>query len=326
MNSGKRVRIIDMHGPAEKALLQYCNVCPRQCGVNRYEGAEGYCGTDAGLNIASICIHQGEEPAISGFSGICNVFFGSCNLRCLFCQNHEISRKDYCYGSRYSELHDVLDTIENILSRGVRSVGFVSPSHVVPQVITIIKGLRERGLSPVTVYNTNGYDRKETLRLLEGYIDVYLPDFKYSYSESASLFSDAADYPQVALDALKEMYYQKGSSLVTDDDGVAVNGILVRHLVLPGHVAESCKILETIAGEISTGLSISLMSQYHPMPAVKGHPSLGRILHPEEYREVAECMERLGFRNGYLQDPGSNDNYLPDFSREHPFTPGLSQG
>jgi putative pyruvate formate lyase activating enzyme len=274
---------------------------------------------DAGLNIASVCIYKGEEPEISGKDGICNIFFEGCNLHCLFCQNHEISRGRSIIRRKETDLEELLDQIVKILTGGIPAVGFVSPSHVVPMVKAIIKGLNARGYKPITVYNTNGYDKFETIRSLTGLIDVYLPDYKYVTKKLASEYSDAYDYPEIALKAIKEMYYQKGSSLAIDDNGRAENGLLIRHLVLPGHAEESKKVLSTLAEELSPGIHISLMSQYHPTPGVKNHPLLHRSLYEEEYDEVVKEMEDLGFRNGWVQDVNSNQNYRPDFSKENPF-------
>jgi putative pyruvate formate lyase activating enzyme len=293
----------------EIRLLEHCTLCPRECGVNRFEGADGYCGTNAGLNIASICIHKGEEPPISGPDGICNIFFGSCNLRCVFCQNHEISRPGSALNINAMDLQTTLDIVEDILSRGIRTVGFVSPSHVVPQVKAIIRGLNARGLKPVTVYNTNSYDKPDTLREISDMIDVYLPDYKYITADLAASLSDAYNYPDVVQKALKEMYFQKGSTLVTDEKGIAESGILIRHLVLPGHAEESKKVLTSIAEDLSTGVHLSLMSQYHPNPHVNNHPCLSRSLYKEEYNLVAEAMEEIGFRNGWIQDMESFRNY-----------------
>jgi putative pyruvate formate lyase activating enzyme len=214
---------------------------------------------------------------------------------------------------------NALDIIENILSEGIKAVGFVSPSHVVPQVRVIIRGLNDRGLKPLTVYNTNAYDKPEVIDGLEDMIDVYLPDYKYVTPSLAKKFSDAADYPEVALKALKRMYFQKGSTLRVDEKGRAENGILIRHLVLPGYAEESKLVLRTIAEELSAGVHISLMSQYHPTDYVKGCPELDRSLYRSEYESVAEEMEKLGFRNGWLQDMESNLNYRPDFKKDHPF-------
>ena len=214
---------------------------------------------------------------------------------------------------------DAIELIIQILNRGIKAVGFVSPSHVVPQVKAIIKALNDREFYPVTVYNTNGYDKRETIQELEACIDVYLPDFKYFNNQTAKDFSDASDYTEIALRALKEMYYQKGSVLMKDEFGSAEKGILVRHLVLPGHTGESKKILRLIAEELSPGINISLMSQYHPTKFVDLHPFLGRRLNQDEYMEVVTEMENLGFRNGWIQDLDSFENYLPDFRKEHPF-------
>lgn len=307
-----------IYSSEERDLLSDCRLCHRECRVDRFRRASGYCRSGAGMNIASICIHKGEEPPVSGPDGICNIFFSGCNLRCIYCQNYEIS---HITGSCEKSIgyEETLDIITGFLSSGIKAVGFVSPSHVVPQVKAIIRGLKGRGYNPVTVYNTSSYDKIEVIKSLDGLIDVYLPDFKYASEEIASEFSDAPDYPEVALKAIREMYYQKGSVLSTDEKGIAVNGILLRHLVLPGHVDESCKVLETIAGEISTGINISLMSQYHPVPWVSHHNDLGRTLYCNEYTAVAGYMEKLGFRNGWIQDMDSNINYRPDFSRKHPF-------
>ncbi len=185
--------------------------------------------------------------------------------------------------------------------------------------MSIIRGLSRRGINPVKVYNTNGYDTVETIRSLTGLIDVYLPDFKYVTPEIAKAFSDASDYPAIAFRAIKEMYYQKGSTLSIDAHGRAENGLLIRHLVLPGHSEESKKVLRTIAEELSPGIHLSLMSQYHPTDAVADHPDLSRSLYKEEYEEVVKEMELLGFRNGWVQDMDSNINYRPDFRKENPF-------
>ena len=309
----------DIYDNNDRLILENCSLCPRECGINRFEGGSGYCGTDAGLNIATICIHKGEEPVISGSDGICNIFFAGCNLHCLYCQNHEISQCGSVAGNAGTDLEAVLDKIVSILSGGISAIGFVSPSHVVPQVKAIIKGLNSRGYKPITVYNTNSYDKLETIQSLSGLIDVYLPDYKYVTKEIASGYSDASDYPEIALKAIKEMYYQKGSTLVIDENNRAENGLLIRHLVLPGHAEESKKVLFSIAEELSPGVHLSLMSQYHPTAQVKQHQILNRPLYKAEYEAVVETMEALGFRNGWVQDMDSNLNYMPDFSKENPF-------
>jgi putative pyruvate formate lyase activating enzyme len=303
----------------DRLILENCTLCPRECRVNRFKAGTGYCRTDAGLNVATVCIHRGEEPVISGSNGICNIFFSGCNLRCLFCQNHEISRCSSVTRSEGMNLEEVLDQVVKVLSEGIPAVGFVSPSHVVPQVKAIIRGLNERGYKPVIVYNTNGYEKLETIRGLSGIIDVYLPDYKYVTEKIASEYSDASDYPGTALKAIKEMYFQKGSTLLIDENGRVQNGLLIRHLVLPGNAEESKNVLVSVAEELSPGVHLSLMSQYHPTEQVRQHPVLNRPLYKEEYEEVIEKMEALGFRNGWVQDMDSNVNYIPDFSKENPF-------
>lgn len=217
------------------------------------------------------------------------------------------------------KLGEVLDKVASLLEQGIKSVGFVSPSHVVPQVKAIITGLHSRGLHPVTVYNTSAYDKQETIRDIADLIDIYLPDMKYVSSAIARELSDAPDYPEVAFKALKEMYYQKGSVLQTDENGWGESGLLIRHLVLPGYGEESKKVLRTLAEELSTGVHLSLMSQYHPTSLVRDHPVLNHPLYKTEYEAVVECMEELGFRNGWVQDMDSYQNYRPDFRKEHPF-------
>ena len=213
--------------------LEDCALCPRNCHANRLAGKTGYCKSDASFNIASICIHRGEEPAISGTDGICNIFFDHCNLQCIYCQNHQISNNSSNRTIHHADLDKVISRITAILDLGINRVGFVSPSHFIPQMKVIINIIQSLGYKPVWVYNTNGYDKPETLRTLEGIIDVYLPDFKYRDSGLARKYSGAGDYPEIAAKALREMYRQKGAALIVDDNHAAESGIIVRHLVLP---------------------------------------------------------------------------------------------
>lgn len=309
----------DIYTDEERKMLSECTLCPRECGADRFMGGTGYCRSDAGMNIASICVHRGEEPPVSGPDGICNIFFSGCNLRCVYCQNHEISRSCMELRDSSPDYNTAIERIIKILDSGIRAVGFVSPSHVVPQVKAIIRGLNEKGYRPVTVYNTNGYDKPGVIDSLEGLIDVFLPDYKYSSPALSKKYSDAEDYPEVGFSALRRMYYHKGSTLQLDDLGRAENGMLVRHLVLPDCSDDSRALLKRIAEGISPGIHLSLMSQYHPTPSAKDYPELNRTLYNAEYESVVATMEELGFRNGWIQDMDSYRNYRPDFSREHPF-------
>jgi putative pyruvate formate lyase activating enzyme len=299
--------------------LRACRICPRNCNADRYSSKLGYCKADASFSISSIFVHKGEEPVISGEKGICNVFFTNCNLQCLYCQNHQISCNELDYSGQKMELKEVIRQIMEILNTGINHVGFVSPSHFIPQVKVIIDTLRSLGNDPVFVYNTNAYDRVESIRGLDKYIDVYLPDFKYAETELGKMYSDVNDYPETALLSVKEMVRQKGVDLPIDKYGYALKGVVIRHMVLPGHAENSINVLRTIAGELSNDLHISLMSQYYPTFRVKGHESLGRTLKSREYDRVTRELEDLGFENGWVQDLSSHKSYRPDFENESPF-------
>ena len=299
--------------------LNNCSFCPRNCHANRFSSKLGYCRSGASFNISSICIHRGEEPVISGKDGICNIFFTNCNLQCIYCQNWQISTNRAGRNSTEMSLENVIRDITSILDMGINMIGFVSPSHFIPQVKIIIHVLNSLGYNPVKVYNTNGYDKPEIIKSLDGIIDVFLPDFKYMDTSLSEEYSDADDYPQVASLAIREMYRQKGSVLHLGENETTESGIIIRHLVLPGHVENSLKVLRFIAHELSPKLHISLMSQYNPTQEVSCHPYLKRPLKQEEYNVVIDEMNNLGFSNGWIQELESRENYQPDFHRKHPF-------
>jgi putative pyruvate formate lyase activating enzyme len=299
--------------------LQNCTLCPQACGAGRVGGEYGYCGAGAGFEIASIIVHNGEEPVISGIDGICNVFFSGCNLQCLYCQNHQISRNTGRLSAPIRSLSETICRITGILERGIKSVGFVSPSHVVPQVKIIIQELHRLGHFPRIVYNTNAYERVDILRTLEGLVDVYLPDCKYSDSILAARWSSAPDYPKVAQKAIKEMYRQKGNRLLLDDQGILQSGMIVRHLVLPGAVANSIGVFRFLADQLSNRVAVSLMSQYRPISDVMDQPPLNRKVSQEEYKQVVRVVEELCFESGWLQEYESADCYNPDFTQTSPF-------
>jgi putative pyruvate formate lyase activating enzyme len=299
--------------------LESCRLCPRNCGKNRLAGDLGTCKAGAGFEIASISVHTGEEPVISGKKGICNVFFSHCNMQCIFCQNYQISGKDCSIKTPERTLYEVVKNIKKILDTGIENLGFVSPSHMVPQMKTIIRALQEDGYFPYIVYNTNAYDKVETLKSLEEWVDVYLPDFKYSDPALSLKYSDSSNYPEIAGLAIKEMYRQKGNTIRLNENGIAESGLIIRHLVLPGAVENSLGVLRYIAEEISTRIYISLMSQYYPTPNVSGISPLNRKLIQSEYQQVVEELEKLGFTKGWVQDHESAGFYFPDFESEWPF-------
>ena len=217
------------------------------------------------------------------------------------------------------QLQEVVDAIIKNLDIGCHAVGFVSPSHYIPHVKAIIESIRLQGFNPVFVYNTNGYDKVEEIQALESYIDIFLPDYKYSDNNLARKFSKVADYQQAALQAIMEMYRQKGSTLIMNENGYAESGLIIRHLVLPGNIENSLNALRDITG-ISTSIAVSLMAQYWPTSAVMNHPTLNRTLSLDEYDIVKAELESLGFYKGWIQDLESGDHYLPDFEMDNPFS------
>ena len=299
--------------------LENCSACPNNCMVNRNIRPSGKCNTDSGFNIAAIDMHSGEEPLISGKNGICNIFFSGCNLHCIYCQNYQISRASSVKSSNFINIKTILAQIESFMEAGATAVGFVSPSHVLPQVLAIIDAMNKRGLNIIKVYNTNAYELPENIRRLEGLIDIYLPDYKYSDPYLAFKYSGIRDYPEFASKAIREMYRQKGSKLFVSEDGQAESGLIIRHLVLPGQVENSLNVLQYIAEEISTKVHISLMAQYFPSLKVKDHPELGRTLFKKEYNTIVEEMYNLGFEKGWTQDFESAQYYNPDFDKREPF-------
>jgi putative pyruvate formate lyase activating enzyme len=301
-----------------KALAD-CTCCPRECHADRIGGQLGYCNSGDGFYISSICAHRGEEPVISGPHGICNIFFARCNMSCVYCQNWQISRSRGSVLAEHLSLEEISDRTLAVLDSGSPLVGFVSPSHYVPQVKVIMRALEARGRRPVYVYNTSAYDKVETIKSFDGQVDVWLPDLKYLDESLGRQFSDTPNYPTVATASIREMFYQKGSSIRLNALGYIESGLIIRHLVLPGRIENSKSILRWIAEHLSINVHISLMSQYHPTDKVRRHPLLGRTLAFEEYEEVLEEFHNLGFHNGWVQEMESHANYRPDFANSHPF-------
>lgn len=290
-----------------------CHKCPRQC-----KALPGFCRSDSARpEVAAVYAHTGEEPPISGRRGISNIFFAHCNLQCIFCQNRRISRATV--DPELVTLHSVDQIVEataQSLQQTENIVGLVSATQYSDLVAPIVEGLHNRGLYPTVVYNTNGYERVEVLQQIAPYVDIYLPDFKYSDADLARRYSNAADYPEVAALAIKEMYNQKGSSLPTDDDGIAFRGLIVRHLVLPGQVDNSIRCLEWLADNLSTNIYISLMAQYLPPDGIALPDQLGRRLTDDEYHRVTDAFYDLGFHRGWVQELEAADNYNPHFGKE----------
>lgn len=302
-----------------------CTHCSRHCPVDR-RCRRGFCQAPLEPEVSSICRHTGEEPPLVGRKGICNIFFAHCNLQCVYCQNHDISHPPVdAVFIRYRTLTDIVDRIAEVLPSTENIIGFVSPSHYAMHIPAIVEKLHHRGLYPTVVYNTGGYDDVAVLRQLEPYIDIYLPDFKYSDPALAAQLSHAADYPQRAAEALSEMFRQKGSALRTDESGLAFGGLIVRHLVLPGAVDNSLHCLDWLADNLSTRIHISLMAQYFPPcntsfdTACPPDSPLRHTLSEKEYLRVVDHFHALGFYNGWIQELTAADNYRPDFTHKNSF-------
>jgi putative pyruvate formate lyase activating enzyme len=296
-----------------------CNLCPHKCNVDRSRNKTGYCKTDQQIHVSSIVLHKGEEPVISGEKGICNLFFTHCNLQCIYCQNYQISNNKLQDINWVSDLDSVVRTIGELLPQSSGLLGFVSPSHQIFQMLLIIQELKHRKFFPGIVYNSNGYDNVDVLRLFDDVVNIYLPDFKYADKSLGEKLSGVKDYPEIALKAIKEMIRQKGTSLRKDENGIAESGVIIRHLVLPGFIQNSKNALLMLADELGTNIHISLMAQYNPISNIISEKVLTRNLSVEEYQEVVNYMDYLGFYKGWVQELSSSYHYNPDFEKENPF-------
>jgi len=307
---------LERRAEALEARLSACDICPRECGVNRLEGELGFCHSARRPIVASVCAHHGEEPALSGSRGSGTVFFGNCNMRCVYCQNYQISQ-DYKAQRRHEIDTGVL--AERLLylqdDLGCHNINLVSPSHFVPQIVRAVVEAVPLGLRLPLVYNTSSYDSVATLRELDGVVSIYLADLRYASDKWSRRFSKAPDYVERSRAAIKEMYRQVGE-LVTDGEGVARKGLIVRHLILPNGIAGSRDSLSWLVGELSPRVAVSLMSQYFPAHRARRNRLLSRTISAEEYDEVSRLVDELGIENGWMQAMSASRNYLPDFSSE----------
>ena len=301
-----------------EARLASCDICPHRCGINRLAGQLGRCGVGAEAPVAVLCAHQGEEPALSGTRGAGTVFVAGCNLRCCYCQNHQISRAGVGEYPAYSA-ERLAQGFLDLQARGCHNLDWVSPTHVAPQLVAALALAIPRGLRLPVVYNSNGYDSVETLRLLEGIVDIYLPDLKYADDATACRLSAAPGYADIALAAIREMYRQVGD-LRLGDDGVACRGVIVRHLVLPHGLAGTRQALRRLAAEVSPTVTVSLMAQYFPTDHAAEVAELTRAITEDEYDEALDAFAAAGLENGWAQEvQQAPESYRPDFAEEHPF-------
>jgi putative pyruvate formate lyase activating enzyme len=281
-----------------RALLEECAVCPRRCGVNRLKGEVGFCGVAGNPKVASYSVHPGEEPPISGCRGSGTIFFSGCNLRCKYCQNFPISQMRY---GREMTTPQLAEVMLHLQSQGCHNVNLVTPSHFVPQILEALSLAWDRGFDLPLVYNSSGYDSIDSLRLLEGAIDIYLPDMRYSDSAAAQELSSAENYVNVNRKAIKEMYRQVGD-LTVDQQGIAKRGLIIRHLVLPGNLAGSDETFRFIKEEISRETCVSLMGQYFPSFRAGECVSIDRKITLKEYETAMESFFYSGLSRGWMQE------------------------
>jgi putative pyruvate formate lyase activating enzyme len=302
---------------AEKALeiLHSCNSCPHDCRVDRTSGELGTCAGGWMPIVSSYTAHFGEEPVLSGSRGAGNIFFGNCNLKCVFCQNHEISQSYHTEKYNTVSYEQLAEIMLELQRRRCHNIGLVSPSHFSAAIIPAIYIAIQKGLNLPIIYNTNGYDSVDTLKLYEGIIDIYLPDLKYGNNENAKTYSKIDNYFDKAKLALKEMHRQVGDELIYEGDVVA-RGMIVRHLVLPNDLADSEPVLKFIAEELSPNIYISLMSQYNPVHKARKDILTNRHIRESEYEKAIMLMEKYGLYNGWFQEMDSGINYIPEFNRD----------
>ncbi len=284
-----------------------CMLCARNCGVDRTKSV-GYCRSTSDMYIARAALHFWEEPPVSGSNGSGTVFFSGCSLSCVFCQNREISRGRAGKFITTSRLAEIMLELEG---RGAHNINFVTPTHYIPSVAEAIRKAKEMGLTIPIVYNTGSYENICALKMLEGLVDVYLPDMKYFTSKTAAELSNAPDYPAVSKAAIAEMLRQAGEPRF-NEKGIITGGVIVRILLLPGHVAEAKLILKYLLDTYGDRIYVSLMNQYTPMQGMK--PPLDRRVTREEYRQLTDYAERLGLKNGFTQDFGTaEESFIPPF-------------
>lgn len=294
--------------------LSHCHLCPRNCRVNRLKQESGFCRQGPKARVAGAWPHFGEEPPLSGTQGAGTVFFCGCALRCLFCQNYQISQEE---GGEELELEKLAQLFLEMQNRGCHNLDLVSPTPHLPFILKALELAVPQGFRLPLVYNTHGYLSKISLALLEDVVDIYLPDMKYGDSKTAGQLSQAEDYPFYNQGAIKEMFRQVGS-LKTDDQGIAYRGLLVRHLILPAHHSDTRQVLQGLA-DLSPKIPISLMGQYRPCFKAREVQEINRPLRAEEYAEMVTWAEPLAFEEIFIQDLSSAEVYSPDFSLKEPF-------
>lgn len=292
-------------------LLKSCRLCNRFCGINRLEGQLGVCKANDKVKIARAALHKWEEPPITGKNGSGTVFFSHCNLKCVFCQNHEISQE---YNGAYIEIKRLSEIFLELQQQGAANINLVTPTHYIPQIIEAIEIARANGLILPIVYNTNGYDSLEAIKLLDGYIDIYLPDFKYFNDKYSKKYSKVSNYEKNIIPLLREMINQVGTPTF-NKEGILQKGVIIRHLMLPGLLFDSKRVIDEIFNNFGSEVYISLMNQYTPLNKVSDYPEINKHLNPKHYESLVNYAIELGITQGFIQEDGTNSSvYVPDFS------------
>jgi putative pyruvate formate lyase activating enzyme len=294
-------------------LPDSCNLCPRACGVNRDAGARGFCGADDTLLVARAALHHWEEPPISGTQGSGTVFFSNCSLRCVYCQNEPLSSGRV---GRAITVERLAEIFVELAEQGAHNINLVTPTHYVPQIRIVLEQARERGMTLPVVYNTSGYEAPATLAQLAGLVNVYLTDFKYASAALAARYSQAPDYPPVALRALRAMVEQTNEvgGYVLDEAGILQTGVIVRHLMLPGQLEDSKAVLEMAYDAVGNQVCYSLMNQYTPMPQLGSFEELQATVTEDEYSELVAFALDLGITNSFMQEGGTaTESFIPTF-------------
>lgn len=304
MDTGTKLKKIRQALTILEDSLKRCVICPRRCGVDRTAGEKGYCRAPLEAVVYSYLAHHGEEPALSGESGSGTIFFTHCNMKCVYCQNYYFSQLDNGQTVSTEKLASIM---LNLQKMGCHNINLVSPSHFVPQILSALEIAIEKGLNIPIVYNTSGYDLIDTIRLLDGIVDIYLPDMRYADNSMAKKYSDAADYVERNRESVSQMYSQVGD-LVVNEDGIAQKGLIIRLLVLPGNISGTAETLKFIKENISGRTYLSIMSQYYPTFKAYSFKEISRGITADEYKNIVDEARLLGLNNGWIQKgPGPTD-------------------
>jgi len=296
---------MDLHEQLDyfEAQLEHCMLCPRECGVNRLEGEVGFCNAGGRAKVASHCLHRGEEPPISGSRGSGTIFFSNCSMRCVYCQNYPISQMGY---GNEIDVSDLTEMMLDLQKRGAHNINLVTATHFLPRAIEAIVRARAVGLKIPIISNTSGYERAETVRMLEGLVQIYMVDMRYSPGESSTRYSQTPDYPAYNRAAIREMLKQVGP--LQCRGGLAAGGVIIRHLLLPTLMEETREILGFVSAELPASVPVSLMTQYFPAHRAVEYPEINRKITSAEYEDALKVLDSLQIDDGWVQDPQTDAN------------------